>query len=177
MKHTTTLFAILFISAFSAICNSQVVLNNVRSYNGTMGAYDYYTAVIADNNDNIYAAGYCSDEVSAYIILDKYNSAGTVLWSKTYRAMINGYDIPVSIAMDSSGGIYIAGFSKGLTSSYDFLLIKYNQQGDTIWSRRYNGSANNDDRAIKVAVDRNNSVVLAGNAYETGSVKKMILLK
>jgi len=177
MKKLTVSFLLLFGLLIFTDVNSQVILINVRTYNGTMGASDYYSAIISDNSDNVYAAGYCTDDVSAYIILDKYNSSGTKLWSKAYRSMNNGYDVPVSIALDSSGGIYVAGYSKGLTSSYDFLLIKYNQQGDTIWSRRYNGTMNGDDRAVKAAVDRNNSVVIAGNAYETGGGKEIVIVK
>lgn len=177
MKKAIVSLILLFGLTFSPYADSQVLLNNVCSYNGTMGANDYYSAIISDNSDNVYAAGYSTDDVSAFIIFDKYNSAGTKIWSKIYRSINNGYDVPVSIAIDSTGGIYIAGYTKGLTTSYDFLLVKYNLQGDTIWSRRYNGSMNGDDRAIKVAVDRNNSVVIAGNAYETGGGKEIVLVK
>ncbi|MCX6160777.1 MAG: T9SS type A sorting domain-containing protein [Ignavibacteriae bacterium] len=173
------IFPILLLTCLllTRITVAQITLNNVRSYNGTLGADDLYSAIICDNSDNIYAAGYSSDGICSYIIFDKFNPSGTKLWSKTYRSRDNGYDVPVSIALDSTGGIYIAGYTKGITTSYDFLLIKYNQQGDTLWSRRYNGTANGDDRAIKVAVDRNNSAVLAGNAVETGESINIVLIK
>ena len=168
----------LFIIQFSfLIANAQVTLNNVRSYNGSGGSNDCYSAVITDNSSNIYSAGYCTDDISAYIIFEKFNSLGTKLWSKNYRSIVNGYDVPTAIAADSSGGIYVAGFTKGISTSYDFLLIKFNSQGDTVWSRRYNGTANGDDRAVKVAVDKNNFVILAGNANETGQGVNIVLIK
>ncbi|HEY5125488.1 MAG TPA: SBBP repeat-containing protein [Ignavibacteria bacterium] len=171
------IFILLIIHCSLIIAYSQVTLNNVHSYNGSAGSNDYYAAVIIDNSLNIYAAGYCEDGICSYIIFEKFNSAGTKLWSKTYRSLMNGYDVPTAIALDSSGGIYVAGYTKGIATSYDFLLIKYNSQGDTLWSRRYNGTANGDDRAVKVEVDRNNSVILAGNANESGQGINIILIK
>ena len=176
MKKFVVVLVVQLIVVYASLY-SQALLNNVRSYNGNMGASDYYSALVTDNNDNVYAAGYCTDEYSAYILFEKYNSSGVKQWSRVYRSMNNGNDVPVSIAMDSSGGIYVAGFTKSLTASYDFLLIKYNQQGDTLWSRRFNGAMNNDDRPIKVSVDRAGSIVIAGYGYVTGSSRDLVIIK
>ena len=176
-KNNIFFIYLVIINLVFSLSFAQVTLNSVRIFNGSTGSDDFYSALVSDNAFNIYGAGYCTDGVSSYIILDKFNSSGTKLWSKTYRSYNNGYDVTTSMAMDSSGNIYVAGYTKGLTTSYDFLLIKYSQQGDTLWSRRYNGTANGDDRIIKIGVDRNNSLVVAGNSSETGQGYNIVLIK
>jgi len=157
--------------------NAQINIVNVRSYNSNMGSNDYVVGMVTDAVGNIFTTGHCTDGVTSFLLNEKYNSSGTKIWSKIYRSMNNSSDYAVSIARDSLGGIYIAGYSKGITSSNDFLLVKYNDQGDTIWSRRYNGTGNGDDKPIKVAVDRNNNIVIAGNAVEASQGINTVLIK
>jgi hypothetical protein len=64
--------------------------------------------------------------------------------------------------------VYVTGNSANNVDwpyDYDYLTIKYNPDGDTVWVRTYAGpgaSENNDDYALAIAVDD------AGNAYVTG---------
>ncbi len=92
-----------------------------------------------------------------------YDSGGVLRWSATYDGPAR-WDSPADVAVDSAENLYVTGSSDGLSSGYDYLTIKYSPTGETLWVRRYNGTANDWDQAKAVATDA------AGCAYVTGYV-------
>jgi hypothetical protein len=67
------------------------------------------------------------------------------------------------MALDNYGNIYVTGFYwDTLVNFNDYLTVKYSPSGDTLWTRRYHGPANEIDQAYDIAVDA------SGNAYVTG---------
>jgi hypothetical protein len=65
------------------------------------------------------------------------------------------------ISVDKDGFVYVAGKTAGL-SNFDYIAIKYNSNGDTMWTRTFNGSGNGDDEILALEVD------FLGNVYVTG---------
>ncbi len=99
----------------------------------------------------------------------------TILYAQVDTAWVRRYDAPAhaheyarAIAVDGAGNVYVTGNSANNENwpyDYDYLTIKYNPDGDTVWVRTYAGPGdpeNNDDYALAIAVDD------AGNAYVTG---------
>ena len=84
-------------------------------------------------------------------------------WVRRYNGPGNGSDEAYAIAVDGSGSVYVAGQSIGSGTDWDYATIKYYQNGDTAWIRRYNCSANGPDYAEAIDVD------VSGNVYVTGS--------
>lgn len=85
------------------------------------------------------------------------------VWLARYDGPMPGEEVGKAIAVDSTGSVYIAGYTR--SSSFgtgDYLVIKYRPNGDTAWVRTYNGPGNGEDEAVAIAVDR------FGNAYVTG---------
>jgi uncharacterized delta-60 repeat protein len=72
-------------------------------------------------------------------------------------------DVAVAVTVDASGYVYVTGYSNGSYGSADYVTIKYNPNGDTIWMARYDGSVNSSNQAAAIAVDE------SGNVYVTGS--------
>ena len=62
---------------------------------------------------------------------------------------------------DASGSVFVTGYSPGVGSGNDFVTLKYSSSGVPLWTNRYNGPANGDDRAFRV-VAANGSVFVAG---------------
>ncbi len=56
-------------------------------------------------------------------------------WVRYYDGPDHMEDKPVAIAVDDSGNVIVGGSSRSNSSSYDYLTIKYNSFGDSIWSR------------------------------------------
>ena len=99
-----------------------------------------------------------------YITL-KYSPYGDTLWTRRYNG--DGgpsvpLDIPYAVDTDSLGNIYVTGESRGMGSGTDYLTIKYDRDGNELWTARYNGPNNAGDAAYDIAVDSD------GNVYVTG---------
>jgi hypothetical protein len=95
-----------------------------------------------------------------------YTTGFAQQWAVTYSNPLFtdnfGEDKAYSVAAGDSS-VFVTGFSLGLYGN-DILTIKYNLNGDTLWTARYNGTGNNDDRPSAITVDA------ANNAYVTGYV-------
>ena len=117
-------------------------------------ADDEATAIAVDGSGNVYVTGgsYGSGTYYDYATI-KYNSSGDTMWVRRYNGPGNSYDEATAIAVDSSGNVYVTGWSYSLGTGYDYATIKYNSSGDTMWVRRYNGPGNSDDEATAIAVE------------------------
>jgi len=82
------------------------------------------------------------------------------------------YDHASGVVADSNGNVYVAGdFDNGFNGD-DYLLIKYDINGNKIWERRYNGSANDDDWIRSMIIDNEGYIYVTGrsiNIYPDGA--------
>ncbi len=88
-------------------------------------------------------------------------------WVRNFSEKDSITNIPSAI--DANGNIYVTGFTITAAQSYNYTTIKYNQQGDTLWVRRYNGPANNADMATAIALDNSGNVYITGKSIGTGT--------
>ena len=72
---------------------------------------------------------------------------------------------------------YVTGYTQETGTGNDIVTIKYNSQGDTVWVRSYNGSANSDDEGLGLCVDNNDNIYVVGYAQYTGKSKDAVILK
>jgi PKD repeat protein len=109
-------------------------------------------------------ATYTYTNVSADQLNQNFNhtQAATQQWVARYNGPGNDDDGVMGIAVDSSGNVYVTGYSVGDGTNYDYATIKYDPNGNPLWTARYDGPGHGDDEAMALAVDS------VGNAYVTG---------
>ena len=133
----------------------------VRKF-GSLNSYDAALSIAVDNSANVFITG--SNRVNPnntdYVTI-KYNTNGVEQWLARYNGPGNANDDVNSLALDTSGNVYITGVSYGSGSS-DCATIKYDPSGVQLWAARYNGSSNDYDEATSVAVDASGNVFISG---------------
>lgn len=135
----------------------------VRRYNGPANSVDKAYALVVDVSGNVYVTGESEDkETKSDYATIKYDPSGEVLWTKRYDGGGKGLDKAYALTLDQRGNVYATGESEGKGTGPDYVTIKYNGDGDTLWIRRYAGSGNSVDKAYALAVDS------SGNVYVTG---------
>ena len=99
----------------------------------------------------------------AYIT--KYSSSGVQLWTKLFGT--NANEMADAIATSLDGCFYISGFTDGSpdgqvnNGNYDGFLVKYNANGEKIWTRLFGTSTTDLPTDITTATD--------GSIYVTGA--------
>ncbi len=139
-------------------------------YNGPAGDYDRSNSITIDGSGNVYVAGTSdggssgSSEPHFDYATIKYNNGGAVQWVRRYNAE-NGDEEAKAVQVDTVGNVLVTGFSFRTTTDYDYVTIKYNSAGDTLWTRSYNGPADNVDKANDLAVDDLGNIYVTGYSY------------
>jgi len=150
----------------------------VRTFNGAGDSTDVACRVALDRGGNVFVAGagIGNNSKQDYLVL-KYDSLGTLLWSRTYNGPSSEADVPNALALDSVGDAFVTGRSHGGSAGYDYLTIAYKPNGDTAWVRRYSGTASGYDEAFGVGMDRQTCVVVTGRSYMDSTRADYLTLK
>lgn len=137
----------------------------IRKYNGidtTNNRNDIVTDMTIDVSGNVYLTGRSMNKYGNFDYATvKYNTDGVFQWAKRYNAPYNDIDIPRAIAVDNSGNVYVTGYSRFSSASYQYVTIKYNSNGDSLWLLNYNGGGN-ESFGIGLSLDN------TGNCYVSG---------
>jgi hypothetical protein len=156
---------------------------------GNTSQMDNVNSVAVDASGNAFVAGVFYNKTITFntvtltnsyttmaspdIFLVKYDASGIVQWAKS--AVGTNDDRANSVAVDSSGNIFLAGWFASPTLSFgsitltnsntaataDIYLAKYDENGNVIWAKSAGGTKG--DGATSVAADA------SGNTYITGT--------
>jgi uncharacterized delta-60 repeat protein len=129
-------------------------------------SYDKAAAIDVDDQGNVYVTGGSYNQSSMDYATIKYNTSGQLIWAKRYDGPDGGNDEASSIAVDDNGNVFVTGYSNSNAGGPDYLTIKYNGQGNTVWTKRYNGNSSSyGDYAVKVKLDTTGDIYVTGYAY------------
>ncbi|MHC1776089.1 MAG: T9SS type A sorting domain-containing protein [Lentimicrobium sp.] len=119
-------------------------------------------AITLDDSSNVYVTGELLVSGVSNVFALKYNKSGVFQWIT--NIVFGPYSAGIDIELDQSGHAYVLAKSKdSLNGTMDFLLIKYDTTGDTLWSRRYSGGGP-DNLPVRLQLDK------AGYAYVSGYI-------
>jgi len=157
--------------------NSSLDLSWERTYSGSSSLDDIATGIKVDGTGNVYVTGTSGTSTEGKnIVTLKYNSSGTLQWSRTYNDTLNRDDEANALAMDASGNIYIAGSCATESDSTNYLTMKYNASGNMLWTIQSDGNAHLDDKANKLVIDNNGDIIVTGESRtSSGSFEYMTI--
>lgn len=150
----------------------------VIRYNGTGNGDDFPVSMHTDNNGFVYVTGGSEGTGTGYdVVTIMYLQNGTANWIRRYNGPDNSYDFGRSITTDNIGNIIVTGESNFINSGYDYSTLKYNQSGDLLWFKNYNGTGNGDDLGVSVKTDGQNNIYITGSSIGIGTNEDYVTIK
>lgn len=145
---------------------SQIVPEWTTFYNSPNVSGDLGYAIAVDESGEVVVAGASLNPASntTDALLAKFDPSGGFRWSMRYAGTGNWEDSFTSVAIDSEGNIYAAGYADEGPTDKDYLVFKIRPDGTIVWKSHYTGLGDDrDDMASDVGID------FQGNVYVTGS--------
>lgn len=107
------------------------------------------------------------------------NSTGDIIWQKIYNGVGNHLDLPYALTTDISENTYVTGYARNSSSiqSEDIVVLKYDKNGNELWSRVYNDSVNGTDQGFSICTDNQKNVYVAGCADQGNQHVEYVTLK
>ncbi len=171
----TLLVTILFLlsSVYSYSQNSE---QWVARYNGSGNMTDAVNKTKVDRFGNIYISGYTNSTGGNidFCVL-KYNSAGTLLWSRTYDGPNHLTDDAYAMTIDNDANVYLTGVSyteMGTPNGVDMVTIKYSASGEILWLTNFGHMF-----PSSIAVDEAGNVFVTANGFALHGFTQFILVK
>jgi len=149
-----------------------------QEYNHTTNDKDYGAAIATDAAGNVYVAGAvtAANGFFDYIVLKYAANDGTLLWTAMHNGASGRHDVPVAIAVDASGNVYVSGGSENGTTLVDYCTIKYDSNGNQQWISHYDHN-NLYDAPVALQIDMSGDIVVTGASadntlnWESATVK------
>ena len=131
--------------------------------------------ISADSSGNVYVTGSTSSTGSSSpdIFIVKYNTLGSIQWQNYLSGAIS--DVGRGIKVDDSGNVYVVGYSyPGSAVSNEWLIAKYDSDGNLDWQRYLGGTSS--DIPESITVDSSGNVYVAGYTASTGAGSNDLLI-
>ena len=151
------------------------------TYDGPDHNADEGVALGVDATGNVYVTGYQTDStLYEDIVTLQYNSAGVQQWVQIYDGPAHFDDQPYDLKVDANSNVYVTGAQDTIYNSAanaDMILLKYNSAGTQQWKRIYASPTYAFDYSRRIAIDRNNNIIMAGYSYVNGNGDDIFVLK
>jgi len=103
--------------------------------------------------------------------------AQQILWERVFDTGVK--DQGTGFATDSQGNIIVAGTTVPQSvqppNHEDFLIVKYNLLGDTLWTRRFDAAVY--EAAAGVAIDNADNIIVVGSTHTDTTYSAMRIVK
>ena len=120
-------------------------------------------------------------EETSTLVLVKYKSNGTKLWSRLYQSPAKKGSAGVRVAVADDGDVIVAGTigvaPPASSKGRDVVVLRYAPNGSREWVARFDGSAHKDDYAADLALDGGDAAYVAGGSRGTTTGQDYLALK
>jgi len=132
-------------------------------YVGPGNGYDSASAVAVDNNGKVFVTGSSiGDTGSPDFLTLAYSTTGIPLWTNRYVGPASGS--PTEMAVDSSGNVFVTGYSYGFEMISAYGTVAYSGEGVPLWTNRYLDPGNKDAYPYAIVADQQGNVIVAGSS-------------
>ncbi|MBW8050317.1 MAG: T9SS type A sorting domain-containing protein [Cytophagales bacterium] len=152
-----------------------------KTFDGGMSYWDNGFAIDLTTDGGYIIAGYSNyydwppfSNLDGFVI--RLDASGNELWRKTFA--YSGHDWFRAIHQLPDGGYIIAGSSdKDGTGNTDMWLLRLDENGDSLWSRRFGGGDGDD--ALDMQITNDNGYILCGStkSFATVGIREVYLVK
>lgn len=170
------------IAVFKYDANGTLLWRKV--WNGPAGTQDIAFGMALAPDGAVIAVGRTNTVATSsdYVTL-KYATDGTLLWARLYDGPASSIDQALAAGTDAAGNVFVVGEVYNDAEMYingDFCTLKYDAQGNLLWSRLYDGPANyinTSDQPRCLAVDANGDVIVSGDSPDINLNARIATLK
>jgi hypothetical protein len=118
---------------------------------------DAYSTVLKYKDGHIYTVGGRR--------INKLTESGDLVWARVYQPN-NFVNVLTDLVIDKGNNIAVCGYGVEAGQDENFTVLRYDENGNQLWSYRYNGLRNWDDAASSIALDSLNNIIVAGHSVE-----------
>lgn len=144
-----------------------------KTYGGSNNDWGLSVKQTNDSGYIITGTTYINDTIKDEVYLIKTDKNGDTVWTKTYGGLYNDNGFSVEQTLDG-GYIIIGNFSPSISEDKVY-LIKTNQIGDTIWTKKYGEESRNYGYSLDLTID--GGYILSGLTAHDGYPDNVYLIK
>ncbi|MBL0046890.1 MAG: T9SS type A sorting domain-containing protein [Bacteroidetes bacterium] len=96
------------------------------------------------------------------LLIVKHDSAGNLLWERSFEDTIGGLMLPYDFKLDSLNNIYVCGRAHNNSQFKEGFLVKYDANGNFKWNGYYGAAQNMAGEFNKMTIFNNRSIYVAG---------------
>ncbi|HEV8539148.1 MAG TPA: SBBP repeat-containing protein [Bacteroidota bacterium] len=158
--------------------NSSGDLEWTARYDGPSHSYDFPTSLAVDRNKNVIVTGASFLQASSFdYVTIMYSPNGSQKWIARFDGPVHESDIPVSLGTDDHDNVYVTGFSETVDGGRDFVTLRYNSNGGSVWKSSYNGEGRGDDEPADLATTHDGFIFVAGSSTGFGTGIDIVVTK
>jgi uncharacterized delta-60 repeat protein len=149
----------------------------VYRYNGPGNAWDCAHSVVMGPDGNLYAAGFSTGVgTSCDFTVVSLTASGGQRWVYQYNGPGDSFGKAYSIVVGPDGNIYAAGYSVGVGTSDDFMVVSLTDSGLERWVYRYDGPMSDNDGANSIVMGTDGNLYAAGMSGGIGTDKDLTVV-
>jgi len=128
----------------------------------------YYGETAADQFNNIYISYSNHSDVDDFgYRCAKIDSSGNIKWTFSYDDPFGGYDEVTSIAVNEQQEVFLTGYVETANNGFDIMTIKLDSSGTIVWSKKYNGTGNDDDIPRDLQITSSGDIIVSAISRNT----------